>query len=137
MPYYLKLLKIKNRPSTAIRIPKLKPLLFQYSLYRFIAYSIAHNAAPIKAPPGADRPPLATPLHVHTSDHLEALVSSGAQLYFEESLLRYKSMINKPSSLVSTDVTMGKRGHKIPGAEKSQQCCKYLLQYSKFTQKRP
>jgi len=35
----------------------LKPLLFQYSLYRLIAYSMGHSAAPIKLPPGADRPP--------------------------------------------------------------------------------
>ena len=41
---------------------KLKPLLFQYSLYRFIAYSIAHSAASIKVPPGPPAPPLATPL---------------------------------------------------------------------------
>jgi len=37
---------------------KLKPLLFQYSLYRFIAYSIAHSAASIKVPPGPPAPPL-------------------------------------------------------------------------------
>jgi len=44
-------------------VSTLKPLQFQYSLYRFIAYySIAHSAAPTKVLPGADRPPLATPL---------------------------------------------------------------------------
>jgi len=32
----------------------------------FIAYGLAHSAAPIKVPPGADRrPPLATPLLSH------------------------------------------------------------------------
>ena len=47
-------------------VPTLKPLLFQYSLYSFIAYSsIAPSAAPIEVPPGTDRSPatpLATPL---------------------------------------------------------------------------
>ena len=38
-------------------VPTLKPLLIQYSLCRFISYSIVHSAAPIKVPPGADRPP--------------------------------------------------------------------------------
>jgi len=50
-------LQNQKRPSTVSSVSTLKPLLFQYSLYRFIAYSIAHSAAPTKVPPGADRPP--------------------------------------------------------------------------------
>ena len=38
-------------------VSTLKPLLFQYSLYRFIAYSIAQSVVPTKVPPGADRRP--------------------------------------------------------------------------------
>jgi len=61
------LFKLQNqkRPSTASSVPTLKPLLFQYSLYRLIAYSIARSAAPTTVLPGTDfppRPPLATPL---------------------------------------------------------------------------
>jgi len=36
----------QKRPATATGVSTLKSLLLQYSLYRFIAYSISHTAAP-------------------------------------------------------------------------------------------
>ena len=46
----------RKRPSTVSSVPTLKPLLFQHSLHRFIAYGRPHSAVPIKVPPGTDRP---------------------------------------------------------------------------------
>jgi len=67
-------------------VPTLKPLLFQYSLYSFIAYSsIAPSAAPIEVPPGADRlppPPLATPLFTFWTFKIW-------YEYFRESIFQY------------------------------------------------
>jgi len=62
------LFKLQNQkcPSIASSVPPMKPLLFQYSLYRFIAYSITRSAAITKVPPGADRPPPSAPLSFAT-----------------------------------------------------------------------
>ena len=54
MPSF-KITQNQKGPLTASSVPILKALLFQYSLC--IACSMAHSAAPIKVPPGADRPP--------------------------------------------------------------------------------
>ena len=57
-------------------MPTLKPLLFQYNICRFIACSIAHSAAPIKVPPGADRPPQLR----HCSDYKQIIITKCNEL---------------------------------------------------------